>query len=264
MNKIITSLLALALTTTFIMAAWNYTGPEDKRMPPGQNYFNYTLGWLAQLNDVSGLADVIEDGGVTPEHPFGYLKVHIVNAIYGCTNGQEFVISKEDQYIKTEFHIDYDPLFEYYPTNNSRIVFAAITTYPTNYPVFTVKDWKSLPLPEVIWTPTNNPGWMFGFTRSWWYENYQDGLPYMHFTNLVHTTRIERNWTNFYYICRDAVPTPTSSRVWMDSYDDIYELLLGATQAQYEFMMNDPLFPSECQGILQDIYERRTRVPDEE
>ena len=261
MKKIITSFWGLTLATTVIFADWHFTGPEDERMPPGQNDYHYSLGWLAQVPDVSGLADVIEEGGVTPEFPFGYFTFRIVNAIYGCTNGQEILIFKEDQHIKTEFHIDYDPLFEYYPTNNSRIVFAAITTYPTNYPRFSAKDWKSPPLPEIIWTPTNNSGWMFGFTRSWWYENYQDGLPYAHFTNLVRAARIERNWTNYYYACRDAVPS-VSGRLWYDSYIDLFDLFTSVTREQFEYMANDPLFPEECKEQMEDYLIRvRSTMP---
>ena len=77
----------------------------------------------------------------------------------------------------------------------------------------------------------------------------------MHLTNLVHAARMERNWTNYYHIVRDAVPTPASPRVWEDSFRDIDELLLWATQAQFEYMANDPLFPAECLGIKNEIYD---------
>ena len=252
MKKIITSFLSLALATTFLIAAWDYTGPEDERMPPGLNDYDYSLGWLAQVPDVSGLADVIEDGDASVEFPFGYFTFRIVNAIYGCTNGQEIIIGKDDPVIKDDFATYYDPFLEYYPTNNSRIVFAAITTYPKNYPRFTIKDWESLPVPDIIWTPTNKPGWMFGFTRSWWYEDYQDGLPYAHYTNLVRAARIERNWTNYYHLIRDAVPSP-SERVWHDSFTDLFHLGLRTSRTYYDYMVNDPLFPADSREMQESL-----------
>jgi hypothetical protein len=75
---------------------------------------------------------------------------------------------------------------------------------------------------------------------------------------------VERNWTNFYHIVRDKVPTPSAPRVWLDSFDDIYELLVYASQAQFEYMMNDPLFPAELQEDMQDIYERLRRYGEDE
>ena len=91
--------------------------------------------------------------------------------------------------------------------------------------------------------------------RSWWYDGYQDDLPYTHLTNLVHVARRERNWTNYYHVVRDAIPTPSSPRVWMDAYTDMHQLLRDATEAQFEYMSNDPLFPAECQTMKQVVFD---------
>jgi len=255
MKKIFT-LSTLGFVTGLSIAAWQYQGPWDERMPPGKNDYNLTLGWLARVTDVAALADVIEDGGEgSPGYKFGYLKVRVVNPIFGCTNGQEIVIAKQNVKAEIVWPPSYDPTFEYHPTNNSRIVFAGLTTWSgKKLNGWTAKEWKMPPQPNII--TTNLFVTLYGFTRSWWHDDYQDGLPYTHFTNLSRIVREERNWTNYYHAVRDAVPTPASARVWKDSYGEIFELLLRATQQQFEYMANDPLFPPECVGIKDDILTR--------
>ena len=83
-------------------------------------------------------------------------------------------------------------------------------------------------------------------------------------TNLVHAARVERNWTNYYHIIRDAVPNSASPRVWQDSFNDIGALLRRSTQAQFDYIMNDPLFPAECINWRQDIYTRSRRYGEDE
>ena len=247
--------LTLGLVTGLGIAAWDYAGPQDDRKPPEWNHYRYTLGWLAQVMDVAALADVIEDGGEgVAGYKYGYFKARVVNPIFGCTNGQEIVIAKSDVKFSNSWPSRYDPSFEYYPTNNSRIVFAWLTTLSNkNFNGWTSKEWKLPQQPDII--VTNKFTVLYGFTRSWWYEGYQNDLPYTHFTNLVQTTRVEKNWTNYYYIVRDAVPTLASPRVWKDSFYDLAYLVRPVvTRAHYEFMVNDPLFPSECRK-MQESYE---------
>jgi hypothetical protein len=201
-----------------------------------------------------------------------------VTPIFGCTNSQELVIHHDNLY---EWYIDHDiaevvidrfPPFEYYPTNNSRIFFAAtgnvwkktyqideatgqeyeVPSEPVSYKRWRPADWKLPPQPDIIATPEMKHG-LFGFTRSWWYDGYQDNLPYIHFTNLVQLARVERNWTNYYYAVRDAVPTPACPRVWQDSFQDIVNLMLYSTQAQFDFMLNDPLFPAEMRDRQESL-----------
>jgi len=264
MNKLITTFLTLTLFAGFVIAGFYYEGPRDERMPPGYNDYDLTLGWLVQNNNVAALADVIEDVELTPDPPHGFFKVRVVNAIFGCTNGQELVIAKSNPNMPDTPPI-YDPLFEYYPTNHSRIVFAARTPFSgtTGLRHWRAAEWKMPPQPDILVSTTDDRrAMMYGFTRSWWYEDYQDGLPYTHFTNLVRAARVERNWTNYYHIVRDAVPTPASPRIWGDSYKDITELLHTVTREQYDYMLNDPLFPDEGREYLERFEERfRTTRP---
>jgi len=105
---------------------------------------------------------------------------------------------------------------------------------------------------------------IYTHVREWWYDGYQNNLPYIHLTNFVHAARVERNWTNYYHALRDAIPTTASPRVWQDSYWDFFELFLRASQAQFDYIMNDPLFPAEIHELRQDIYDRFRRYGEDE
>ena len=222
-----------------------YAGPDEKSASSGYINGLVSLGSLAHMLDVGAVAEVIGVEPKTAEYPNGFLMVRVVNSIYGCTNGQELVV--------TQSRASNDP--NDYPTNNSRIVFVGIGLNPGEQrSPFTAQEWRLPVQAETIHSPTNATPSLFKHTRSWWYDGYQDDLPYTHLTNLVHVARRERNWTNFYHVVRDAIPSPSSPRVWMDSYVDLYILLNRATEAQFEYMSNDPLFPVECQTMKQVVF----------
>jgi len=279
MKKIIT-LTTLALFTSLAIAAWDYSGPQDERIAPPRGAVGTTLGWFARHADVVAVADIIAETSpveapdelipadlqhvlkpVKKEH-LGTFTVRVVNAIYGCTNGQEIVLDKHTPKLRDSLDHWYDPNFEYYPTNHSRIVFTG-TAMSKSRRQYTPKVWKQTPESEFIIASTNEVV-LWHTTRQWWYDGYQDNLPYTHLTNLVHLTRRERNWTNYYHAVRDAIPTPASPRVWEDSFWDMMMLLRVGTQGQYEYIMNDPLFPAECQEMLQDYYVRIRRYGEDE
>ena len=234
MKKIITLALC-TLVAGLDATAWTYSGPWDERMAPGYNHYDATLGRLAQHVRVAAIADVIaetpppppktyqwEDGSVhIDEMPdMGSFTVRVVTPIYGCTNGQEFVFIKRNPK-RTDFsyiYESYDPNFEYYPTNNSRIVFVGFVPSLMPAPLhislsgsmWVPVTWQQPPETEIIIPPTNEL-WFYDLTRSWWYDGYQDNLPYTHLTNLVQAARRERNWTNYYHAVRDAVPSLSSA-----------------------------------------------------
>ena len=268
--------ITLSFLITVALDARNYTGPLDLRMSPRAGLTDAPLGTLSQLLDIAALADVIEV--VEPaDGKDGHIKVRVINPIWGCTNSQEVLILKEDPwggkysemysprlreaYQQREGHI------EFYPTNHSRIVFAVYALPPLQYCVdphdgglieipciyprrWKPADWKLPPDPEVFLAPESLCSF-FTFNRSWWYDGYQDNLPYAHLTNLVRAARVERNWTNYYHILRGAVPTPASPRVWQDSFTDIDRLTNPATRSQYDYIANDPLFPAEMRERLE-------------
>ena len=262
--KIFFTLLTLAMFVMLEAAAMYYAGPWDERISPYKNPSEATLGWYAQNANAVAVLDVIETGTNHVNSDFGYIKTRVVNALYGCTNGQELVILKLDTNPYEMRVWDEDLNIEFYPTNNSRIVCAIIAWYPIRkLPPWTPTDWKRPTQPEIIVSSTNS-FLLMGDIRCWWPDGYQDNLPLTHLTNLLYSAQVERNWTNFYYKIRDAVPTPTSPRVWQDSFSGIVSLLRHATHEQFEFIRNDPLFPAECQEIMQDIYERHRRYGEDE
>jgi len=71
----------------------------------------------------------------------------------------------------------------------------------------------------------------------------KDGHPLAYITNVVRTLRTERNWTNYYEVCRDAVTHPSSRWVREVAEDDLQELMKHASPDHLLFMQNDPLFP---------------------
>jgi len=263
MKKIITILASIACFSLVFSVV--YQGPRDTSMPPDLHYTPHTstLGRHARYMDVIALADVIEDNGPSPGYEVGSIKVRVVNPVYGCTNGQEYVVTKERYWL---FQNDYyKGPFNFYPTNNSRIVFTGVMKFPKEIDPWRVLTWKTPAEPEEIMVQTNNPCHFYEFSRSWWYEDYQGGLPYAQLTNLVRVTRFERNWTNYYYLCRDNIPNSSSPRLWQDADFDLGDLMLYASDSQFEFMMNDPLFPDECkewQIIVRDQFRAGREFPD--
>ena len=250
--KIFFTLLTFTSFTMLGIAAWDYTGPVDER---ASQYLSaeHTLGWYAQNANAVAVLDVIETGTNHVNSDFGYIKTRVVNALYGCTNGQELVILKLNPNPFEMRIMGEDLSVEFYPTNNSRIVCAIIAQYPTRkLPPWTPKDWKQPAKPEIIVSSTNS-FLLFDHACSWWYDGYQNNLPLTHLTNLLYSAQVERNWTNFYYKVRDAVPTPTSPRVWQDSFYDLTPLIMPVSRLQYEFMLNDPLFPAECREMLESM-----------
>jgi len=273
MKKIITLALC-TLVANLDTLAWTYSGPRDERMPPGYNSYGATLGRHAKFMDMAAVADVIAETWAEPpeilelweghflpneREVIGTLTVRVVDAIYGCTNGQEIVLVKPNPKTPGFYDRDFDPNFEYYPTNNSRIVVVGdihVTPDRLLNSRFAPRYWELPATPEVIVSPADNL-YLAGFTRQWWHEGYQDNLPYTHLTNLLHVTRKERNWTNYYHAVRDGVPSP-SNRVWEDSFGDLEVLYREATPEQFRFMYNDPLLNNEIKLNMKEWDDGKT------
>jgi len=132
---------------TSIIAGLGYTGPREESAMSDVNCI-VTLGFFAHAMSVGAVADVIGVEPETSEYPHGFLTVRVVNTIYGCTNGQELVLVKEET--------AYNP--DYYPTNNSQIVFAGIAMGSNfKWGVSAPPKWKLPAEPEIIHSPTNAP-----------------------------------------------------------------------------------------------------------
>ena len=249
-------LLALFTLPLFIFAdeeperQLHYPGPRDASAPPPYYQPYPTLGSLSRRCDVGGVADIIEESHST-ELDIDYFKLRVVSANYGCTNGQELLVAMVD-FTNPERPETLN--FPFYPTNQSRIVFNVTSniyeTFPNNLfyreedlDIFDKHLDEQLPYYHFL-----------NASRSWWYVDYQEGEPYVYWTNAIQHVRIESNWTNFYALCRTGA-TNTSNRVKEDAFNDMKNLAFNATDEQIQMMLNDPLFPSVSRDFLDDFIE---------
>ena len=86
--------------------------------------------------------------------------------------------------------------------------------------------------------------------RTWWYADRDDGLLLTQFTNVLQAVRFDRNWTNYFYLCRDGANSP-SNRVREDSFKDLRKFSVFSTDAQAQFILDDPLVdPKHKEMIL--------------
>jgi len=188
-----------------------------------------TLGVLTACSDAAGIGTVIP----TEENNFN---IQVDAPLFGCTNQQLVAVNVHASYF------GYGE-YEYLPTNGQRIVFLVYTNLCDTW---TVGDWR------IDIEQRQREGGKDDFetpdfrlehaTRSWFVPDADDGLILAHLTNVVHTMRMERNWTNYYEVVRSGVISP-SERVSQDSRYDLLGLIQFANPAQLLFMKNDPLFP---------------------
>ena len=247
MKKNIVSTLVAFLLASNVNAQNNNIPERDPRLPRD---FYESMGRFIKYMEVAAVAEIMEINDAAPDFPFGFLKVRVVNPIFGCINGQEFMIEKNNTKPLSPnvnhmvWYYSYELINEFYPTNLTKRImfFGRVNERQFNESAYwTPKDWNQPPQPDII-ISSEKPVKM-GFTGSWWYEDYDNGIPYAHFTNLVRAARVERNWTNFYHIVRDSMTTTASPMTWWSSHADINNLLDKSTKKQFEFMENDPLFP---------------------
>jgi len=254
----------IALSIPIFSVGFAFSTPVFQRLPgdewmPLHTDKIITLGWLAQYMEVIALVDILEHGDVFPGTKQEYYKVRVVDAALGCTNGQELAVKKKS------FTSNYESN-ELFPVN-SRIVVTASTVSPLMAYNSIVRgnpdpwDWNNPALPTIMATSETL---LYNVRMPFWYKekNFEHpariykGLPksytwsaddngelyYTHLTNLVHAARIERNWTNFYYLCRDNVFSP-EIYVALSSNWDLGLITQMGTHEQRVFMVRDPLFP---------------------
>ena len=213
----------------------SYDGPKDKiyqalpgdLLSYGEAISQTTLSDLARFSDVIGVGQVSQR---TNDH----FTVTIDHALVGCTNGSVIVVY--DGYDDgRETHRP--ELNVFFPTNMSRIVVAAYTNvYGFGYaPMFGTQAVVT----NELWYIEKNLSLNY-LNRSWWYADRDDGLLLIQFTNVLQAIRFDRNWTNFFYLCRDGANS-LSDRVREDSFWDLRILTGQATPEQFQFILADPL-----------------------
>jgi len=205
-----------------------------------------TLGQLARYSDIIGV------GHVSQRTNDNFI-VTVDHALVGCTNGAAILMyagwENLDGVTGGELPDDW-PLFPYFPTNLSRIVFAVCTNYHYDGRMF----WNHAEIPEEPYSILDFNA-LRHLNRSWWYADRDDGMLFTQFTNVLQAVRFDRNWTNYFYLCRDAANS-TSNRVREDSFSDLRSICVYATDEQEQFILDDPLVDQKHKNWL---ISRRTR-----
>ena len=241
MKKLMTTTTLAFMATIINLHANGYEGPQEDLFWAwmGDAYngviFDTTLGCLALDSDIIGVGQV-------SHRTNNHFTVTIDHAVLGCTNGAAIVVycSVEEQEV-----ID-DYLLPYFPTNLSRIVFAA----RTNEYEWSRMFWDQTQIPEKPWHIRKKLTLEY-LNRSWWYADRDDGELFKQFTNALQVVRFDRSWTNFVYLCRDNANSP-SNRVREDLFWDLRIICIQANNEQRQFLLDDPLIdPKHKERMLQ-------------
>ena len=147
------------------------------------------------------------------------------------------------------------------PKNQSRIVFSLFTNEKYYKNIF---YWgghpHGYPITFIAHLPQNE---IYRFNHSWWHPEQDFGMVTDYFNNVIQAVRIERNWTNYFHLCRDGTYS-TSERVRKDSYDDLRALVCNAsTIEQLEFIKNDPLVDRAIKSHISFYNYLETLLPEE-
>ena len=206
-----------------------YAGKRDDTFWTLTDYYGTlrewtTLGLLARRSDIIGV-------GLTSNCEDKHFTVTVDLPLVGCTNNQSIVV-----YANTDlFSEGVGSPFSFMPTNDCRIVFAV---YTNDYQRGGMMYWSSPEYPETPYEIRPRVELRF-LNRSWWPVERDDGVLFMQFTNVLQTVRFERNWTNYFYLCRDGLYS-ASTRVREDSHWDLRRLAKFSTDTQRRFILKDP------------------------
>ena len=208
-----------------------YKGPKDDTWWTDTVQYLYihhwtTLAKLAFYSDVIGI-------GVVSNKETDHFTITVDTPVAGCTNGDIYTVYKaKDEKMRGVGDMD-----AYMPTNNSRIVFAVHTnvfeTRMDQY-YFTTTGFLEPPISVL-------PRYELRYlNRSWWYPERDDGLLFTQFTNIIQTARVNRDWTNYFYLCRDGALS-ASNRVREDAFYDMNRIIRSATDEQKAWLLEEPL-----------------------
>jgi len=246
MKKLLTlATLAALMLVICLHADTGYDGPRDDTIYWARyHYLDYrsamrptTLGILARYSDVIGI-------GTVSDKINDHFTVTVGHALVGCTNGAVIVVKASIEGWGGDY--EGDELVDYMPTNNSLIVFAAHTNaYHSYFRMY----WNHAEIPATPEFIRKQLSIRY-LNRSWWHVERDDGLLLTQFTNVIQAVRFDRNWTNYFHLCRDGANVP-SNRVKEDSFWDLRVLSQRATDEKAQFMLDDPLVdPKHKEMIL--------------
>jgi len=249
------------LTTTFTLLTFGaclyalspYDGPKDDNPWTDAWGFGYhsriettSLGVLARYADIIAVGEVSNRADT-------HFTVTVDHAVIGCTNGQSMVVYE----FPYSWNSNYRELNNYIPSNNSRIVFAVYTNA-----VKTLMDAEMYePSPDGIVYYEQSPQLIY-YNRSWWNFNRDDSVLFTQFTNVIQAVRVERNWTNYFHLCRDGANS-TSNRVREDSWWDLIKLGHTTTDEQAQLILDDPLVGEMQKNWIRALHRWGRQIPDE-
>ena len=235
-----------------------YTGPSDDAVTDplfyGYSTRNYTtFGQLAKLSGIIAFGQVMTQD-------WKNVMIRVETPLVGCTNGQLITINKWNNDVPEEDHMyTFDDvmdcgnwemyLLQNYPTNNARVVFCVSSNYYGDaHGSFNWNGEQSTNRIEFVYSTYR----LRGGVRSWWDPNRDDGILTEHFTNVFQAVRIDRNWTNYFHLCRDGM-YKDSIRVKEDSYYDMRGIIENTNKNQAHFIYNDPLVLPEHKAYLLEL-----------
>jgi len=231
-----------------------------------------TFGNFATYSDVAGVGKVIK------LNPYN-ITVQVDHPLFGCTNQQILAITPlMDIWVPEETFEKFDEEYTLrladdneYPLPMTRIVFFAYTNSLNAFYNSTILKWD-VPFEELKLTVDEWDDFeeferdgrytLLDLKQSWLYPDMDNGLVFAYLTNVIQTVRMERNWTNFYAVCRSGVSSP-SERVSKDAKLDVFNLMKYASLEQLQFMQNDPLFPAVWADELVKQIARRIKYPND-
>jgi len=204
---------------------------------------NTTFGQLANFSDIIAIGRVVTQD-------WSQVIINVETALVGCTNGQPVTIKlwPEDNPEKwqTNYKIKWREIKHRFPTNDALIMFSAYSN--ETFRARPVK-WSDEPQPVNEPLPVRRDYRWYHNDRSWWYTDRDNGVLLDHYTNIVHTMRVERNWTNYVHLCRDG-NFKDSIRVREDSFYNLLEFIKNADANQANYIFNDPLIMPELKEYL--------------
>ena len=270
MKKIFTSLLVCA---SLVLWTTNSRAVVDLFDSYFLSFPEYTFGMHAKCSDVAGIGEVLDGEApidvprYSPEQTGHYI-VRVIHPFMGCVSNQEIRVRVENRtpveepslnLLQTNPDEYYEELaswkhyMAYYPTNQSCIVFAVETNRYNRWSAEAV-NWNVLPSgvplrgttfpPPLVPSPEIPIFKMFDVSYAWWHDTSENQPITTHFSNAVVFVRTERNWTNYYELCRSGL-TNSNFRIMATSQVDMDNLIYSANDAQLQYMLNDPFHPVE-------------------
>ena len=217
------TVMGLHLSTVLISPPRVYGLTVDSSMLTS-TYFSY----LAQSSDIIGQGEVVR----TEDDEYD---VRITDGMLGCTNGQLFTFWQNVEEL------------ERYPTNQSEIVFAVATNeyyFPLgNFHYFYNDIRDGIPR-----TTQKNPR-LVCYNRGWFYVDADNGEQYLYFTNTLQNIRIQKNWTNYYEICRSGILSQ-SPRIKEDYCFSLDSLIYRGTALEMQWMLDDPVLDVRVKNYI--------------